>query len=384
MTEEKKAAGGAAEESESDAVVEERDAPETEAEPPEDDAEPNEPSREASKPPPAPPGESEGGQKMFVALLLAGLAVALGAVLYLRSGSANAPQAAGTEAGVLEKLEAAGRSGPARLAKAACTGGMSCACRQATAHAALDGDLHADALAVLAGDPACAKDPKSQGMQAEALARAAHGDEAVAKANEVLRANPDDAFATYALAHAAWTKGDVATVMEQSVNAVRRGRGGPAHLLLSLVYFRTKAYESAKQELQQMLKLDPNDIDALYNIALISQIENHYREAREGYLRVLRLAPKHADSRFNLGVMTHSVGAIQETRHNLERLKEIVPAADARVKKLEALLAGPPPNPGQGMVLAPPAAAPSAAPLPSAAPPLPAAPSSGAPLDERR
>jgi tetratricopeptide (TPR) repeat protein len=374
MTEEKKPAGGEAEESESEASVDESAAPETEEERSEEEAEP---SKEPNKPPPAPTGEPEGGQRMFVALLVAGLAVALGVVLYLRSGKADGSGPAGNGASVVEKLEAAGRPGPAKLAKEACTGGMTCACRQATAHAALDGDLHADALAELAADPACEKDPKSQGMEAEALARAGKQDEAVAKANEVLKASPEDPFATYALAHVAWSKGDVQTVLQQAPAAVRRGRGAPAHLLSSLLYFRTKAYEPAKVELQEMLKLDPNDIDALYNLALIAQIENHYREAREGYLKVLAIAPKHADSRYNLGIMTHSVGAIQETRHNLERLKEIVPADDERVKKLEALLAGPPPNPGQGMVLAPASAAPSAAPSPVPAP-------SSAPLDERR
>jgi len=317
---------------------------------------------------------ASGGQGTLIALVVAGLAVALGVVFYLRSGRTDGARPAGQTGDVVAKLEAAGRSLGAKNVREACSGGMTCACRQATAHAALDADFHAEASAALAGDPACAKDPKSQGMEAEALARAGKQDEALAKANEVLKASSEDAFATYALAHAAWSKGDAPAAVQEATNAIRRGRGAPAHLLVSLTHFHAKGYDAAKAELEQMLKLDPNDIDALYNLALIAQLQNRYRDAREGYLKVLAIAPKHADSRYNLGVMTHSVGALQETQHNLERLKEIVPADDERVKKLETLLAGPPPNPGGKMVLAPASADPVAPPVP--------APSS-APLDQR-
>ena len=328
--------------------------------------------REAEREAPAPKGEPAAPsrrQGSAIAVLAAGLVIALLAVVAFRAGKSRSAPTGGAGAGdLLVKLETSGRSSAAKRVREACSTATTCACRQASAHAALDADLHAEALAALGGDPACEADAKSRGMAAEALARAGKHDEASSRAAEVLKASPEEPFATYAVAHVAWSKGDAHTTIEHATQAVRRGRGAPARLLVSLFHFRAKGYEAAKYELEEMLKLDPNDVDALYNLALIAQLQNRYHEAREGYLKLLQVAPKHADSRYNLGVMTHSVGALQETRHNLERLKEIVAADDERVKKLEALLAGPPPNPGGRMVMAPGSGAPpgSAAPAPPA------------------
>lgn len=330
--------------------------------------------REAPAPTKTAARSASGGGR-FVAVIGVGLAIALGVVLFLRFGKSDVRRAAGQTGNVAEALESRGRALGAKRVREACASSATCACRQVTAHAALDADLHAEATASLASDPACAKEPKSQGMEAEALSRAGKHDEALAKANGVLKASPEEPFATYALAHASWGKGDALTAVQEATNAIRRGRGAPAHLLMALIHFRAKGYDAARVELEQMRKLDPNDVDALYNLALLAQIQNRYREAREGYLKVLQVAPKHADSRYNLGVLTHSVGALDETRHNLEQLKAIVAADDERVKKLEALLAGPPPNPGGGMVMAPGSAVPVAAPS--------GAPESNTPLPKR-
>lgn len=363
-------AEGAAEERQSDARADESDSPK------------GDPAPRAS--------EARGGQGTSVAFLLVGLLVAGGAALYFRS-KGDSPRATGSAADVISKLEADGRPGPAKRVKEACGAGVSCACRQATAHAALDGDLHAEALAVLAQDPACGAEIKSQGMQAEALARSGKSDDAVAKANDVLKSSAEDPFATYALAVNAVVRRDSQTALREAAAAARRGRGGAAHLVAALVYFHEKSYDAAKVELNRMLELDASDLDALYNLAVIAQMQGRYRDAREGYLKVLQQAPKHADSRYNLGVMTHSIGALDETRHNLARLKEIVPSDDARVKQLELLLAAPPPSPGGGMAPAPAVSAPPDAPGAASGAPRGASgaasgasPSTSEPLEKRR
>lgn len=309
-----------------------------------------EPAAEEPKPD-ATPASPEGGNRTAIALMLAGLAIAVGVVLYLRSSPPGPSRPAGRAGNLVEMLESKGRKAAAEKVRAECASGMTCGCRQASAAAALDADLHAEASTAFDGDAECAKQPASRGMLAEALARAGKPDEAVAKANELVASGAQDPYATYALASASMAKGDNGAALRDAALAVSRGRGAAAHLLAAVIHHRAGAYDDAKRELDAMLKLDPNDIDALYNLALIAQLQNRYRDAREGYLKVLTVAPKHADSRYNLAILTHSVGAVQESRHNLEALKAIVPANDERVVKLEALLAAQP---------AAPAAAPSA------------------------
>jgi tetratricopeptide (TPR) repeat protein len=267
--------------------------------------------------------------------------VIAGIAYFVSSRSGARPP--GPEAAIISTLENSRRTGDAERVRQACAGGLagSCACRQEAAHRALDRNLHAEARAVLAGDAECEASAIGKGLVSEALARADKPDEAIAKAMDTLAADANEKFASYALAHAHYAKGDIMKAMEQAKLAVDRGRGSPAHLLLGLIAFRANDFVTAKVEFDKMLGDNPDDIDAHYNLAVLAARQDRYRDAREGYLKVLTLDPRHLDARYNLGLLTHSAGATMEAQHHLQKLEAIAEKGDSRVTNLRATLAKP-------------------------------------------
>jgi tetratricopeptide (TPR) repeat protein len=305
--------------------------------------------------------------KLVLAIAMGGSLLLGGSILVARrmpqtDGAAKAPS------GSLEQaLKDAGRvQALPKLERACGSAPESCECHQTTALTALDANLAERALEALEKDEACVKQPKSQGMLAEALARVGKAEAAKAQVESVRKRDPKDPYAAYAVAYLGYQQGNVIDSIPASVAAIDYGRGSSARLLHALILYNAGQFKLARNALDVLLKLDPSNVDALYNRALISQKLNQYRDAREGYLKVLKLVPKHADSRFNLGILTHSVGAMAEAKHNLARLKAIVGPGDERVKKLEGLLAGPKPSPAAAMVFG----KPSASPAKTASPPM--------------
>jgi len=207
---------------------------------------------------------------------------------------------------------------------------------------ALNGDRHAEALRILESvDRSCKELPTVGGMRAEALARGNRSDEALKTAGGLLKEYPGEMYATYALAHAFWSKGDIEKTRQYADRAVKQGRGAPAHLLLGLVAIRGNDLPQAKSEFDAMLRLNPDNLTALFNLAFVEHRMNRYRHAREGYLKVLHLDPRHLDSRFNLGLLTHAAGAVEEARHHLAQLIKVAPR-DERVARLRTVLAAAP------------------------------------------
>lgn len=267
------------------------------------------------------------------------------------AGAAGAAEPQGASAAVIVALEAKRRKADADLVRAACAAAAadSCECRQEAALRALNRDLHAEALGVIMGaDAACRGQGKTAGMEAEALARAGQLGPAAAKATEVLQGDANNPFATYALGQSAYMNGDLAGADGLFRQAVARGRGAPAHLILGLMAFRKNDFDGARAEFGKMLESDPEDVDAHYNLAVVAGAQNRYRDAREGYLGVLRRDPAHADARYNLALLTHSAGATQEAQHHLAELEKITKPDDPRVAQLKAVLGTTAAAPGAG------------------------------------
>jgi Flp pilus assembly protein TadD len=74
-----------------------------------------------------------------------------------------------------------------------------------------------------------------------------------------------------------------------------------------------------------MVERRPDDADALYDLALVSDREGRFNEAREGYLKALRLKPSLRDARFNLALLTHRHGVVEESKHHLRKFVETWP-----------------------------------------------------------
>jgi tetratricopeptide (TPR) repeat protein len=320
--------------------------------------EPTKDEAPAPAPAPRPAGERKGKPPVILFVALGVMGLVMVALWVSQRNQVERPS--GSIGAVVGELEKAGRAAAAKRVNEACVNGATCPCRQAAALAALNADLHREAAAALATEDACAKEPKTLGMLAEATARSGKSDEATTQANAVLQKTANEPFAAYALAFAQWAKGDVTSATQNATLAATNGRGAAARLLLGLIAFRENDLTRAKQEFQQMLSEDVNDVDALYNLALIAQRQDRYREAREGYLKVLGVAPTHLDARYNLAVLTQSVGATNEAQHHAKKLEQAAGPNDERVVKLKQLLQRPAQAPGAITLPAP-----SAQPAPS-------------------
>jgi Tfp pilus assembly protein PilF len=269
--------------------------------------------------------------------------VVLGGLLgYAALGRRSEAVARELYAPVTSALVARGRGEEARRIEADCGPRSDCGCVRTAARLGLDRDLGEPVLGLLRTQPPSCR-PGTLGLEAEALVRARQSDQARPLIERALGAEPNDPYATYAKAQAAYVAGDLGAAETGARQAAARGRGAPAHLLLGLVALRRGDLGAARGEFDEILKTDPNDIGARYNLALVAQKQNRYRDAREGYLAVLRASPRELDARYNLALLVHSAGAELEARHHLEKFKAVAPPGDARVRQLEQLLAAPPP-----------------------------------------
>lgn len=253
--------------------------------------------------------------------------------------------APGTGAGFLDELHEAGRVRAAHRLEQACSGDWAgCPCLRRQVSVALDVGAGEHASRILSASEGCFEGPLDDGLFAEALVRTGRVAEALARGSAPGQGQA--ASTAYVRAHAAFLSGDLEAALSLARKAQRAGRGVPALLLQVVIHFQRADFGAALRATQAMLETDPNDPDALYNLALAHQRLGHYREAREAYLALLARVPRHADARYNLGILTHSVGALPEARHNLEKLTKILGPDEPRVTRLRAVIAGPPASQG--------------------------------------
>jgi tetratricopeptide (TPR) repeat protein len=177
-----------------------------------------------------------------------------------------------------------------------------------------------------------------EGMLAETLADADLADAARKAADIALATNRKDPYALCAKGIVALRSRDWGSARRNLQLAVDAGRGGRARMLLGLTLYQAGELDAARPLFEQLVKEDPANVPALYNLALIAQNQNRYHDAREAYLGVLRLDPKNADARYNLALLAHGANVDGEARHDLSELAKIVPADDARLAALQKLL----------------------------------------------
>jgi tetratricopeptide (TPR) repeat protein len=283
----------------------------------------------------------------LTALVLGVLGVAAS---YRRLGSAEALLATanknepGDEVLALRLAKNLGARGDERAAEAtlrACVDANpeACGCGMPVLKSSLDRGAYTEAGAVLVRWVArCRELPRVPGMLAEALAGGGELTAAHQAADIALAKDRSDPYALYAKALLAERAADPTLaqgLLEQSIAA---GRGDRALVDLGRLRYQAGDLGAARRLFEAALQGDPNDIAALYDLALVDQIQNRYHDAREGYLKVLRLDPRNLDARFNLAVLTHGVGANGEAKHHQAELEKAAPPGDTRVAALRRLL----------------------------------------------
>ncbi len=129
----------------------------------------------------------------------------------------------------------------------------------------------------------------------------------------------------YALAAALDRLGRRAEALEEAKRGVALGAGRDGALLLAQLAINADALDVASDALRPVVAADPDDADALYDLALVAHKRRDYNAARQGYLAALRANPRLADARYNLVDLTLSRGAPDEARHHLQRFIEAFP-----------------------------------------------------------
>jgi tetratricopeptide (TPR) repeat protein len=245
------------------------------------------------------------------------------------------------------ELERAGAPDDAAKIRAACDHPRdACDCVALAARKGLDENLGTPTLDVLEkSEEPCKKRPPLAGMQAEALARVARFEEARYRADVVMRAVPNDMYANFALALAAFEKQSLKEAEPPARKALEAGRGAEADRLLGRIALATGNFDEARGHFLKVLAGRPNDAAAAFSAAICSANLKRYNEAREGFVRVVRIDPKHVEARIYLATMALQIGATMEAQHHIEKLAEVAPN-EPRLGRLRAALShsAPPPS----------------------------------------
>jgi tetratricopeptide (TPR) repeat protein len=231
------------------------------------------------------------------------------------------------------------RGAEATLGSCVLANAAACGCALPLVEATLERGAYGEAGTLLVRvTPSCGARPRMPGMLAEALAGGGERSAAAEAADIALAKDRGDPHALYAKALLALRNSDSALARDLLEQAIKAGRGGRARVDLGALLFKAGDLAGARSLLLAALRDDPNDVPALYDLALIDQTENRYHAAREGYLKVLLLDPRNLDARYNLAVLTYGVGARSEAEHHVAEFEKAAPSGDTRLVALKRLV----------------------------------------------
>jgi tetratricopeptide (TPR) repeat protein len=202
----------------------------------------------------------------------------------------------------------------------------SCPCLELRATAGLQSKAFADAATdARAAVDKCPNRPAAYVSLAEALVLTGDLAGAEQAATKGLELGGDAGRLKYSRALAFERKGQLDEAAAEAEAAANAGGGRDARLLAGAVAIARNDLDGAQRWLDPLVAEDPEDVEALYDRALVSDKRGDFNGARQRYLAVLKLDPKHADSRYNLALLTHRAGARDEARHHAARFGEIAP-----------------------------------------------------------
>lgn len=134
-------------------------------------------------------------------------------------------------------------------------------------------------------------------------------------------------------------QGDLSGALEAAKAAIEAGEGRDATVQAAKVAILMSNYDQAASWLEPLVKDNPDDAVAQYNLGLVRHQQGDYNRARNGYLAALRADPRHADARYNLAVLTHRHGVTEEAKHHVTKFRSTFPD-DPRGPELERLVGG--------------------------------------------
>ncbi len=215
---------------------------------------------------------------------------------------------------------------------------VTCACLELRARAELGARNAPDALRdAQALRDRCPGRERSRGMLAQALALTGHADAAEAEVRQGLAEGGDPAALRYALALAYERAGRYPEAAQEAARAVDAGAGRDARLLAGALAILLNDLDGATRWIEPLVKEDPNDAQARYDLALVADKRGDFNGARQGYLAALKADPRNADARYNLAWLTFRSGVKEEAQHHARKFIEAFPD-DPRGQKLAQIV----------------------------------------------
>jgi serine/threonine protein kinase len=131
--------------------------------------------------------------------------------------------------------------------------------------------------------------------------------------------------------------GSIRTEESATTPATRRGTTDAVKELLARAHYlrNVKRYPEAKKFIEEALKLDPMNGDALGGLAVVLAAEKSYAQARETAWRALELDPQSAEPHRALGGLSYLAGDFAVAERHRRRAVELDPA-DGKLRNLLA------------------------------------------------
>lgn len=134
--------------------------------------------------------------------------------------------------------------------------------------------------------------------------------------------------------------GDLGAALVLARESSSFGAGEGAYLLEAKILILQKHHHEAQAPLYKILKTNPDNAQAHYNLGLSWQQipQPNYNKARNAYLAALKAKPEYAEARFNLVVLCLSHGVFDEATHHADEFAKQFPN-DKRLAALNELVA---------------------------------------------
>ena len=96
--------------------------------------------------------------------------------------------------------------------------------------------------------------------------------------------------------------------------------------------------QDAQDYYQKVLELDPNVVEAHYNLGVIFQGLGEHQKAKDCYEKAIAIDPNYVDAQYNLGVLFRNLGEHQKAKEYFEKIIKINPNyANAHNQLLKSL-----------------------------------------------
>lgn len=123
--------------------------------------------------------------------------------------------------------------------------------------------------------------------------------EAIAKFNEALKNDPDNAYANYEMAfslYAAKRSNEAIPYLDKATKAPSALLSVPAYCLLATIYDEDKLSQKAIDTYNAAIKINPDYPQVYYNLGVAYSRSQQYVEAEASAIEAIRHNPKHAGS----------------------------------------------------------------------------------------